>query len=457
MTYAVITYVYFLGYFPAPSKSLHKVNSKILEVPALRSDRTIFPMEISLSPAMYGDTRFVVAVARDITERRAAEEEKWKLEAQLRYAQKMETIGTLAGGIAHDFNNLLMAIAGNVEYMSYYIDSTEPYYEELKNIEKQVWRGEKLTSQLLGFARMGKYNVKSVNLNQLIEESSETFGRTRKGITIDLKLSEDLFTIEADEEQILQSLMNLYLNAGDAMPKGGQLFLKTKNATHKHIKTKSFKPRPGDYVLLSVTDTGVGMDKETKNRVFDPFFTTKEVGKGTGLGLASVYGIVKGHNGYIFVESKKGCGTTFKIYLPASEKPVEEPVKAPESLIKGQATVLIVDDEEMSLASGTKMLELLGYTVIEARSGKEAIDIYKLEKDNIDIVLLDMVMPETSGLDVYKRIKEPESNLKVLLCSGYSIDEEWKGLLENKYVDFIQKPFRLNEFSRKIRDLLIRG
>ena len=435
-----------------------KIIGKMIEVPGLRSDGSVFPMEISLSPGMYGDNRFVIAVARDITERRAAEEEKWRLEAQLQYAQKMETIGTLAGGIAHDFNNLLMAIEGNVSYMDYYIDSTKPYYEELKNIEKQVWRGVRLTSQLLGYARKGKYIVKPVDLNQLVEESSETFGRTNKEITVHQELSEDLFSVEADHEQIMNALMNLYLNAADAMPKGGKLLLKTKNVTHEYMRDTPYKPKPGDYVLITITDTGVGMDKETFNRVFDPFFTTKEVGKGTGLGLAFVYGIVKGHGGHIFVESEKGRGSTFSICLPASEKRVEEPVKGAEPIpiIKGDETILIIDDEEMALDAGTKMLQMLGYTVLEAKGGKEAIGIYKEKKDKIALVILDIVMPDMGGRAVYDRMKEINSNLKVLLSSGYSIDEEWTRILENGCDAFIQKPFSMNELSGKIREILSR-
>jgi len=254
-----------------------------------------------------GNTIGGLEIFINITERKRAEKEKKKLEAQLQHAQKMEAIGTLAGGIAHDFNNLLMGIQGNVSL-----------------IEKQVQSGVKLTQQLLGYARKGRYEVKPIDLNQLVEETSETFSRTNKEITIHQELAKDLFAIEADLGQIEQVLLNLYVNAADAMHGGGNLILKTMNTAHKDMKGKLYDPKPGNYVLLTVTDTGTGMDKETIERIFDPFFTTKKMGRGTGLGLASAYGIIKGHGGYIDVESNKGRGTTFSIYLPASEKKIQK-------------------------------------------------------------------------------------------------------------------------------------
>ena len=207
------------------------------------------------------------------------------------------------------------------------------HYEDLKNIEKQVKRGSTLTRQLLGYTRKGRYEVKPIDLNHLVEEISETFGRTRKGITIHRDLAENLFAIEADESQIEQVLLNMYVNAGDAMPGRGDLILKTMNVTHKDMKDELYDAKPGNYVLLEVTDTGTGMDKETVERIFDPFFTTKEMGRGTGLGLASVYGIIKGHGGYIDVDSEIDRGTTFSIYLPATDKEAEETVETAEQII----------------------------------------------------------------------------------------------------------------------------
>ncbi len=408
-------------------------------------------LDVSISVATYMDRDGIPAgcvhTLRDITERK-------RLEAQLRQAGKMESIGTLAGGIAHDFNNLLMGIQGNVSLMLMDMDSTHQYYDRLKNIENQVQSGARLTSHLLGYARKGRYEVKPVDLNQLVEETSDTFGRTRKEITIHRELAEDLFAIEADQTQIEQVLLNLFVNAADAMSGGGDLILKTMNTTHKEIKGKLYVPKPGNYVLLMVADTGIGMDKKTMERIFEPFFTTKEMGRGTGLGLASAYGIVKGHGGYIDVESRKGHGTTFSIHLPASQKRVRKAVKAAEQLIRRTGTILLVDDEEVILEVGQELLEAMGYRVLLARDGKEAIEVYEKNQDDIDIVLLDMVMPNIGGGEAYDRMKEINPHIKVLLASGYSIHGEASEILERGCNGFIQKPFKIKELSGKIRDIL---
>jgi signal transduction histidine kinase/ActR/RegA family two-component response regulator len=403
----------------------------------------------STSPILDGEGKLTgyTHTLKDITESK-------QLEAQLQQAQKMEAIGTLAGGIAHDFNNLLMGVQGNVHLMLMDMDSTHPYYERLKNIAKQVQSGARLTSHLLGYARKGKYEVKPVNLNHLVKEISETFGRTRKGITIHRKLAEDLFAIKADTGQIEQVLLNLFVNAADAMPSGGDLVLKTMNVTHKDMKGKLYDPKPGKYILLTVTDTGVGMDKKTMERVFDPFFTTKEMGRGTGLGLASAYGIIKGHGGYIDVASKKGHGTTFAMYLPASEKKVQEVVKTAEEVIEGTGTVLLTDDEEAILEVGQELLEAMGYRVLIARNGNEAIEVYDKNRDEIEIVVLDMVMPRMGGGEAYDRMKEINPDIKVLLSSGFSIDGEATEILARGCDGFIQKPFTIKELSQAIKEAL---
>jgi len=346
------------------AKILKGEKSSINEYTALRKDGGTFPVLIHSAPFFkkgkpIGLRGFIV----DITERKKAEEERRKLEVQFQQAQRFEALGTLAGGIAHDFNNLLMNIQGNTSLMLFEIDDSHPYFEPLKNIEKQVKSGAQLTRQMLGYARKGKFNVKPVDLNQIVNESAETFGRTHKEITIIKEFENDLFTIEADEGQIEQVLLNLYVNAADAMPGGGKLILKTKNETHLNIKSNHYSPEPGKYVQLTISDTGSGMDKRTLERIFDPFFTTKEMGRGTGLGLASVYGIIKSHDGYIDVESEKGQGTTFTIFLPSSEKNIEDKVEADSKLIKGSGTLMIVDDEDLVLDVGVNMLKKLGYTV----------------------------------------------------------------------------------------------
>jgi len=389
---------------------------------------------------------------RDIHKRKEAEEAKTKLEAQLRHAQKMEAIGTLAGGIAHDINNLLMGIRGNVSLMVMDMDSTYPHYERLKKIENQIQSGARLTSHLLGYARKGRYQVKPIKLNQLVSETSDTFGRTRKEITIHRELGEDLFAIEADQGQIEQVLLNLFVNAGDAMPGGGDLFLKTMNTTHNDMKGRLYDPKPGNYVLLRVTDTGTGMDEKTMERIFDPFFTTKEMGRGTGLGLASAYGIVKSHGGYIDVDSIQGQGATFSIYLPASKKEVQKSVKTAERLIKGTGTVLLVDDEEIILEVGRELLEAIGYRVVTAKDGKEAVQVYEKNWHEIDIVLLDIVMPNMGGGEAYDRMKGINPDVKVLLLSGYSINGGAREILKRGCDGFMQKPFDMKglglHFSR---------
>jgi PAS domain S-box-containing protein len=389
----------------------------------------------------------MMIILDDVTERK-------RLETQFQQAVKTEAIGTLAGGIAHGFNNLLMGILGNISLMLTDTGSTHPHYKRLKSIETQVQSGARLTSRLLGYAREGKYQVKPLDLNQLVEDTSETFGRTKKEFTIHRELAEDLFAIEADQGQIEQVLLNLYVNAADAMPGGGNLILKTVNTTHDDMKGKMYDPKPGNYVLLTVTDTGSGMDEKTIERIFDPFFTTKGISQGTGLGLASVYGITKAHAGYIDVKSIKGQGTSFSIYLPASEKKVQRAAKTAERLIKGTGTVLLVDDEEFVLEVGQELLEAMGYRVLSARDGKEAIDIYTKNGDRIDIVVLDMVMPVMGGGEVYDRIREINSDVKVLLSSGYSKNGQATDILERGCDGFIQKPFNMKELSAKIREIL---
>ncbi len=419
-----------------------------------RKDGTSFAVEIRCGLLESGERQLILGLVRDISERRQAEEEKRQLEAQLQYAQKMESLGTLAGGIAHNFNNLLMVIQGNASLMLLDIDYSHPHHKNLKNIEKQVQSASKLTKELLGYASEGKYELRTISLNQVVKETADTLGTTRKEIRVHLELLEDLSCIRADQGQIEQVLWNLYVNAVEAMPSGGDLFLKTMNITHKDMEGKTYEVKPSDYVLLTVRDTGIGMDKETMERIFDPFFTTKEVGVSTGLGLASVYGIIKAHGGYIEVDSRKRHGTTFTIYLPASEKEVEKPRESSDPIIEGSGTILLVDDEAMVLDVGAKMLKKLGYEVLKAEGGKQAIDLYKANKDKIDTVILDMIMPDMGGGDTYDRLKEINPEIKVLLSSGYTIDVQAKQILERGCNGFIQKPFTMKELSRKIRETL---
>ncbi len=396
-----------------------------------------------------------LGTVKDITDKKRAVQDRQKLENQLQQAHKMEAVGTLAGGIAHDFNNLLMGILGNATLTLMNLDSSHPGYDRLKNIEKYVQSGADLTRQLLGFARGGKFEVKPTNLNELIQRTSDMFGRTKKEITISSSLQEDIWTVDVDRSQIEQVLLNLYVNAWQAMPAGGNLHLQTANKTLDDSYIQAFSVIPGNYVKFSITDTGVGMDSNTQKRVFDPFFTTKEKGRGTGLGLASTYGIIKNHGGFINVYSEIGQGTTFTVYLPASKKTacLEKNICKP--VVKGSGMVLLVDDEQMILDVGGQMLETLGYQVLTAPNGKEAIKLFELHQDHIVLVILDMIMPVMGGSETFDKLKSMHPNLKVLLSSGYAVDGQASDILKRGCNGFIQKPFNLEQLSQKTSDALL--
>jgi two-component system, cell cycle sensor histidine kinase and response regulator CckA len=425
-------------------------------------DKDNNPKDLELSVSLIrdplGQPEGFRGVVRDVSERVQAEQARKKLELQLQQAQKMEAIGTLAGGIAHDFNNILMGIQGNASLLEMRLDPSHPGQEKIKNIEKYVESGTELSRQLLGFARRGKYQVKASDINDIIEKSASMFARTRKEIRVDPQLSPDVWTVEVDRGQIEQALLNLYVNAWQAMPEGGTLYLMTENLYLDESYVQAYKITPGRYVKITVADTGVGIDKADMNRIFEPFFTTKEMGRGTGLGLASVYGIIKSHGGHINVYSEKGQGTTFTVYLPASQRQVEQEAKsAPAEVLKGKETILLVDDEEMIIDVGRGLLGELGYTVIAAKSGPEALDIYRLNRDRIDLVIMDMIMPGMGGGETFDRLKTINPNAKVLLSSGYSINGQASKIMERGCDGFIQKPFNIKQLSAKIREILERG
>ena len=401
---------------------------------------------LSILPVIENNTITTIAILKDITTR-------MKIIERLQHVMKMESIGTLAGGIAHDFNNLMMGIQGNLSVLLLDVNYTHPHYEVIKRIEKVVKSASRLTGQLLGYARKGKYEPQTMDLNEVLVDSSEMFGRTKKDIVIERELADDLYPVEIDRGQIEQVLINLFLNSMQAMPDGGTLTLKTANVTQSEMQGDFYKPVKGKYAQLVVADTGSGIDRKVQKRIFDPFFSTKEVGRGTGLGLASAYGIIKNHNGYIELESEKGVGATFKIFLPATGKSL--PPRAKESDAQSrQEVILIVDDEEMILDSGEKMLRILDYEVITAGDGETAVEIFKDRRQEIDMVILDMVMPGMNGEEVYTKLKAMDPDVKVLISSGYSVDGLPEEFGAHDSERFLQKPFDLKTLFKKTREIL---
>ena len=380
--------------------------------------------------------------------------EKSILEQQLLQAQKFEAIGTLAGGIAHDFNNLLMGIQGRSSLMSINLDPSHPHLEHIKSIEECIDSATGLTKQLLGFTRRGKYEVKPININKLVLHSASMFSRTRKDIDIHTKMPQSRLVVEADRGQIEQVLLNLYVNAWQAMPDGGELYLETSVVVLDDNFCKPYETKPGRYAKVSVTDTGIGMNEDTRRRIFDPFFTTKEKSRGTGIGLASAYGIIKNHGGIITVNSERNHGATFNIYLQISEKELHQETTTEGVILKGSETILLVDDEDMIIDVGQAMLQELGYRVVISKSGSEAIEKIKDFGNGIDLVILDLIMPGMDGGKTFDRIREKHPQMPVLLSSGYAVNGQATEILRRGCNGFIQKPFNIANLSQKIRNIV---
>ncbi|MBU4447304.1 MAG: response regulator, partial [Proteobacteria bacterium] len=366
----------------------------------------------------------------------------------------MEAIGTLAGGIAHNFNNLLMNIMGLTGLILAGIDNENPAQADLKLIEQEVVKGSALTKQLLSLGRGGIFAPKPIDLNTLIDKTAGLFCRTRSGVTITRKLALDLPPVEADPGQLEQVILNLLVNAWQAMSRQGDMTLASEAVTLSEAFCESYKRRPGRYVHLSLTDTGKGMDEATRARIFEPFFTTKDVGQGTGLGLATVYAIIKHHRGIIRVDSQPGQGTTFHIFLPVSAKAaVAEPTRD-DAILRGSGTVLLVDDEDGIRMVAGRILQQLGYQVLSAENGLRALEIYRQERDRIDLVILDMLMPGMGGAETFQEMKGIDPGVRVLLSSGYSLDGEAQQAMAAGARGFIQKPYRLAVLSHKVAEIL---
>jgi two-component system cell cycle sensor histidine kinase/response regulator CckA len=389
-------------------------------------------------------------IIRDISQQK-------QLEAQLQQAHKMEAVGTLAGGIAHDFNNLLQAINGYTQILMMDIDAGDPGYSHLNAINKAGDRAAQLIRQLLLFSRKAETERKPLDLNQEVEQARIILERTiPRMIDIEIHPGRRLWTVSADPVQIEQVLLNFGSNAADAMLEGGKLTIRTENATIAgEIDKKYLGVEPGRYVCLTVTDTGNGMDEETVAHIFEPFYTTKETGKGTGLGLASVYGIVKSHGGYISCQSKLGQGTTFRIYLPASD---EEDGSTEEygngSLKGGPETILVVDDEASIRDLTTETFERFGYKVLIATCGEDALEVYADPDNHVDLVVLDLGMPGMGGLKCLHEILSLDPASKIVVASGYSVDGQVKKTLELGAKGFVAKPYQLADLLATVRAVL---
>ena len=421
-------------------KNLHKNgNIKILE----KSGNPFFDKK--------GNLIGYRGIDRDITKHK-------NLEQQLFQAQKMESIGLLAGGIAHDFNNLLMAIMSYSKFIEMKLDNNNPLKEYIIEITDVCKKATTLTQNLLAFSRKQIINLNPLNLNKLISEIVKTLKHLiRDDIELKTIFSKDKINIIADTNAINQVLLNLTTNACDAMPNGGRLVIKTKivNIDKKYIKTYGYG-KQGNYALISVSDTGIGMEKKIYEKIFDPFFTTKDIGKGTGLGLSVSYGIIKQHNGFINVYSEKGEGTTFKIYLPLAQTKLEQKKskKAKTLFLKGNETILVVDDELEVRKSLKIILEDIGYNVIPAIDGKDAIEKFKKNINKISLVILDIIMPKLNGKSVYEKIKNISPDLKFIFMSGYTAETIKNRDINDKDVNFISKPILPDELLRTIREVL---
>lgn len=379
-----------------------------------------------------------------------------RLEAQLIQSQKMESIGLLAGGIAHDFNNILGGILGYASLLKSLVQPEDKIYAHLTTIERSATRAAELTSKLLAFARGGKYVVKPVDINASVEETARLLrGTLDKSIDLKEELEQGLRAIEADASQIQQVLMNLCVNARDAMPLGGQLRITTRRIPLRDAFLSSQQDlRNTEYISVAVSDTGTGIEPATLEKIFDPFFTTKEKGKGTGLGLATVYGIVKNHGGYIDVRSTVGVGTTFSLYFPTIEGDVLRQEESTDEYAVGRETILVVDDEDTMRALARDVLTPLGYTVIEAIHGREAIDVYARPGSKIDLVILDVAMPVMGGKEALSHLLKINHDVKVILSTGYAQDSRTREMMQMGVSGFIQKPYGSAELSRIVRSVL---
>jgi two-component system cell cycle sensor histidine kinase/response regulator CckA len=429
-----------------------------LELLCKKKDGERFWTEVVLSATSIGGEGRVLAVLRDITDRKHAEEEKQNLQLQLSQSQKLESIGRLAGGVAHDFNNMLSVILGYTELIKNRLPENDPLLHDLQSIEKAALHSRDVTAQLLTFSRKQIISPVSVNLNDIVAKTKKTLAPLiGEDIEFHFVPAPELWSVLFDPAQIEQVLVNLSVNARDALPAGGILTIRTDNIILDEIFCREQGGmKPGEYVLLEVCDNGSGMDSETLSHIFEPFYTTKDVGEGTGLGLATVYGIIEQNGGQIRVLSKPGMGTTFSVYIPKGMQPLIKPAPVEKTpAVSGAGTILLVEDDTMVGTMVMEMLESLGYTVLIKSDPVDALSFCEKSRDPIDLLVTDVVMPKMNGKELRDRIKIIRPDIKVLFMSGYTSDViAHHGILEEK-AHFIQKPFTLDDIAGKIRDILV--
>jgi PAS domain S-box-containing protein len=438
----------------------------VIELPALRSNGDTFPMEISLAGGKLANEKFVIGVARDITKRKQAEEEKQKLENRLRQVQKMEAIGNLSGGVAHDFNNLLTVINGNAELALMKLQKDHPLHKHFNAIHQAGKRAEDLTRQLLGFSRKQIFDAKIIDINRVIAGFNEMMRRLiGEDIHVEMLLEPGLPPIKADPGQIEQILVNLIVNARDAVIGKKAAEKKITIETGQVYLDEAFTAKhPGSsiglHVLLLFSDSGIGMDLETKRKIFEPFFTTKAKGKGTGLGMSTVYGIVKQNNGCVYVYSEPGQGTSIKIYWPSTtgkESPeATGKIEAKKDDFTGRERILLVEDEESVRDFAAETLTDLGYEVFEAKNGKKALELIQEKKMDlkVDLLLTDLVMPEMNGRELAGKLKGMFPEIGILYASGYTYNQLiHNGALEEG-VQLIHKPYSVRLLAEKVREVL---
>jgi two-component system, cell cycle sensor histidine kinase and response regulator CckA len=449
------------------SEALKLVRSKHLEMPFIFVSGTIGE-ETAVAAMKNGAQDYLIkgnlkrlmpAVQRELREHEQRKERE-RLQKHVQQLQRFEAIGRLSGGIAHDFNNMIGAILGWAELGYEEASPGTKIRERFQKIRGQSYRAAKLTSQLLAFGRKQVLQPRKVNLNLFIREEMSFLGKVI-GENIEVKIVEaaDLQVIHADPTQLQQVFMNLCLNARDAMPAGGQLRVETRNVAIGEGPDLEYEhATPGNYVLMTVSDTGVGMDKVTAERIFEPFFTTKEMGKGTGLGLSTAYGIVKQHNGFIYVDSEPGEGSTFRIYFPADSGDHEpREISGNGYTLKGSERILLVEDDDGLRESVQEMLQSLGYRVISTSDGKKAVEVFREHAAEIDLVVMDVVMPLQGGLKTYPELQGIKPGIQVIFTSGYADETESLVALLEKGALFLQKPYDLAKLSQMIRSTLDRG